>query len=73
LGFISSIRLSSTARLELTSLYVLPRHFGTGIGAVLYDEFDRELSPGQVGTLEVWAGTIAPSTSTFAEAGLPPP
>lgn len=56
-GFTSSIRLTSPPRqLELTSLYVLPSYFGTGIGAVLYEKFDRELTTGQIGLLEVGAG-----------------
>ena len=41
---------------ELTALYVLPAVAGNGIGAALYDVFDRERPDGVECCLEVWGG-----------------
>jgi predicted N-acetyltransferase YhbS len=46
-GFISVARVPIHAdALELTALYVLPSHFGTGIGGMLYRQFEAERRPG---------------------------
>ncbi len=56
-GFISFTRTDDQPdQLELTSLYVLPGHFGSGIGRTLYAQFDSARRPGEPGRLEVWAG-----------------
>ena len=56
-GFLSAIR---TARprpaLELTALYVLPEHMGTGVGSRLHDRYDAERGEDEEGSLEVWEG-----------------
>lgn len=56
-GFIS-FTLSGDLQdgLELTSLYVLPDHFGSGIGRALYARFENARRPAQSGRLEVWSG-----------------
>jgi GNAT superfamily N-acetyltransferase len=41
--------------LELHALYVLPEHWGTGVGPALYDRFPPRLGEA-VGVLDVWDG-----------------
>ncbi len=56
-GFLSMLRPAEPgAPLEMTALYVLPDHIGSGIGARLYEDFERERRPDEHAVLEVWAG-----------------
>jgi ribosomal protein S18 acetylase RimI-like enzyme len=59
-AFASMVR--SAARpgdLELAALYVLPDHFGRGVGSLLHAEFERERGAGERGVLEVWAANTS--------------
>ena len=55
-GFVSSTRAIRPGGLvKLTSLYVLPSHFGRGIGSALYRKFDACERRGGPALLEVWS------------------
>ena len=56
LGFASvHHRADPTSQLELTAMYVLPAHYGCGIGSLLHDAFEEERTDVEPGALEVWA------------------
>lgn len=62
-GFMSAIRVTQPRlALELTALYVLPEHMGSGIGSQLYDQFDAERREDEEGALEVWRGNAVATT-----------
>jgi ribosomal protein S18 acetylase RimI-like enzyme len=55
-GFVSArVPAPAASSIELSSLYVLPTHFGLGIGSDLYERFIL-LSDGLPAHLEVWEG-----------------
>lgn len=57
IGFVSWTRAATPIpALELTSLYVLPEHAGTGVGSRLYEHFECERRDDEAGVLEVWEG-----------------
>jgi ribosomal protein S18 acetylase RimI-like enzyme len=56
-GFLSARHSGALpdAELELTAIYVLPEHYGRGVGSRLHDAFERERGSDVSGVLEVWA------------------
>lgn len=57
IGFLLTRRVAEPeVALEMMALYVLPDRHGQGYGAQLYELFESELGPGELGVLEVWAG-----------------
>ncbi len=71
-GFLSTLREDDSDRqLKLTALYVLPDHIGTGIGARLYEEFDRGRRRDDEAVLEVWAGNDRAVTFYVARGWVP--
>jgi len=71
-GFMSAIRTEDLEpTLELTALYVLPEHLGSGVGPRLYEQFDAERRDVDTGLLEVWRGN-ARATSFYVRRGWTP-
>ncbi len=55
-GFMSALHLTDPAiEVKLTALYVLPTHYGQGIGSLLHDTFLEGRGHDEPGVLEVWA------------------